>query len=176
MQIGSRMKALRKQKRLTLVQISERTGLSVSYLSNIEHDRTSPTLNNVESITQAMDLPMSSLLQEIPTDIVVKKDHRMIIYDIPNKIRWEYIIKPGSSLCGICTVFAPHSVPVSGWGHDFEEACVVIEGKLLVTIGQKEHRLEEGDSIIVPKNTGHVAENKSDAPCTCYWFSTGERK
>ncbi len=49
------IRRLRKQHKLTLRELGERCGLSISYLSDIERGRTQPSLDSVNAITGAMD-------------------------------------------------------------------------------------------------------------------------
>ena len=46
--IGQRIKELRKSKSITIQKLSQFTDLSVGYLSNLERNQASPTLNNLQ--------------------------------------------------------------------------------------------------------------------------------
>ena len=176
MQVGAKLKDLRKQKSITLKQMAERTGLSIGYLSNVERNLTSPTLDHVEAITKALDVPLASILEEPPYHTVMRRSERPLIYDIPDRAKWEYIIDPKAPMYAICTVLAPHGDSMTSWGHTFDEVGIVIEGSVRLSMGGAEYRLNEGDTIFVPKGTGHTAQNDSDKQCVCYWLSaTGER-
>lgn len=176
MQVGVKVKDLRKQKGITLKQMAERTGLSIGYLSNIERDMTSPTLDHLASIAKALDTSVTSLLEEPQQHTVVRKEDRVLIYDIPDRTKWEYIIDTQRSLTGICTVLAPHCDPMVSWGHNFDEVGIVIEGSVQLTLAGTQYHLFAGDTIFIPKNTGHTAQNVTDAPCTCYWISASGGK
>lgn len=62
MQLHDRVKELRANKDLTLKEVAERSGLSVSYLSDIERGRTTPTLNTLELIADALEMSVLDLL------------------------------------------------------------------------------------------------------------------
>lgn len=62
MKLQDRLKELRMDRDLTLKGVAEITGLSVSYLSDIERGRTTPTLNTLESIAQALDVSIIDML------------------------------------------------------------------------------------------------------------------
>ena len=176
MQVGVKLKNLRKQRGVTLKQMAERTGLSIGYLSNIERDLTSPALDHLESIAKALDAPVISLLEDPQQRTVVHKEERVLIYDIPDRAKWEYIVDPQRSITGICTVLAPHCEPMTNWGHNFDEVGIVVEGSVLLTMAGTQYHLIAGDTIFIPQNTGHTAENISDQPCTCYWVSASGGK
>lgn len=61
MDIGNQLQYLRKHHNLSLRELSERSqGMSISYLSDIEHGRTIPTVYSLEKIANAfgMSLPV----------------------------------------------------------------------------------------------------------------------
>ena len=68
MNIGNRIKYLRKKRNLTLQQLTEITGLSTGYLSNLERNLTSPTLINLQQICEALSINITDLLNSLPQD------------------------------------------------------------------------------------------------------------
>jgi mannose-6-phosphate isomerase-like protein (cupin superfamily) len=63
---------------------------------------------------------------------------------------------------------------MTSWGHNFDEIGIVIEGSILFTMAGEQCRLNAGDTVYVPRNTGHTAENDGDLSCTCYWLSASD--
>lgn len=59
--IGDTIRALRKEQRLTLKQMSNRTGLSVSLISQIERAEASPSLPSLYKIACALETKLSAL-------------------------------------------------------------------------------------------------------------------
>ncbi|MGI5955751.1 MAG: helix-turn-helix domain-containing protein [Coprococcus sp.] len=53
----------RTEKRLTLVQLAAMTGISKSTLNNIENGKTSPTLDELEVIAEALNLRITDLFE-----------------------------------------------------------------------------------------------------------------
>lgn len=51
----------RNRKNVSLVKLSERTGISKSTLNNIDNKRTSPTIRQLEAIAIALDVRISDL-------------------------------------------------------------------------------------------------------------------
>jgi DNA-binding NtrC family response regulator len=62
--IGESIRNLRKDKELTLKQMSRRTGLSVSLLSQIERAESSASLSSLYKIAAALDVRIQSLFGE----------------------------------------------------------------------------------------------------------------
>lgn len=65
MQLGARLRQLRKQHRLTLVDLGEQTKLSVSFLSEIEREQTNPSLETLEKIGKGYGLTVNQLLEGV---------------------------------------------------------------------------------------------------------------
>lgn len=62
MRFKDRVRELRSLRNLTLKQLSEKTGLSVSYLSDVERGNTNPSLNTIEVIAQALEISVQQLI------------------------------------------------------------------------------------------------------------------
>ena len=60
------MRRLRHDRDLTLARLAESAGLSVSYLNDIEHDRTVPSLGKLRAIADALGLSVRDLLRNVP--------------------------------------------------------------------------------------------------------------
>ena len=59
--IGDTIRTMRKEKELTLKQMSRRTGLSISLLSQIERAESSPSISSLYKISIALDTPIQAL-------------------------------------------------------------------------------------------------------------------
>lgn len=62
MQIGQRLRAARQQRGMTIQELAGRTDLSKGFLSQVENDKASPSLDTLERIAQAMDVPLAYIL------------------------------------------------------------------------------------------------------------------
>lgn len=64
MTIGELIRKKRKEKGFTLNTLSNRCGLSISFLSDIEHGRRRPSLDRLKNIADALQTTVSFLLGE----------------------------------------------------------------------------------------------------------------
>lgn len=61
--IGSRIKAIRTQKRLSLSELAEAAGVAKSYLSNVERGiQNNPSIQFIEKIAATLKVPVHTLL------------------------------------------------------------------------------------------------------------------
>jgi transcriptional regulator with XRE-family HTH domain len=65
MELGEKLKAIRKNvHNLTLTEVSEKTNLSVSFLSDVERGRTKPSLASLETLAKFYEVTVSELIGE----------------------------------------------------------------------------------------------------------------
>ena len=64
MSVGDKLRALRKQNKLTLKELSEKTSLSISFISDIENKRRNPSIDNLKILANALNVSVSELLDE----------------------------------------------------------------------------------------------------------------
>jgi XRE family transcriptional regulator, regulator of sulfur utilization len=65
MKLHERLRELRTANDLTLKDLAERTQLSVSYLSDMERGRTSPSLSTLEGLAKAFGITVTDLLSGV---------------------------------------------------------------------------------------------------------------
>lgn len=53
----------RRNKKITLIKLSEASGISKSTLNNIENERVSPTMQQMESIAKALNMRITELFE-----------------------------------------------------------------------------------------------------------------
>jgi transcriptional regulator with XRE-family HTH domain len=63
-QVGGQVRRRRRDRGLTLSQVSEATGLNVGYLSQVENDKASPSLETLAALADALDVPIAWFLLE----------------------------------------------------------------------------------------------------------------
>jgi len=62
--IGERLRQLREQKNLSQGHIEKRTGLLRCYISRVEHGHTVPTVETLEKMCRALEVPLYQLFYE----------------------------------------------------------------------------------------------------------------
>ena len=61
--IGREIKAFRRQQRITVAELSINTGLSIGMLSKIENGITSPSLTTLQTLSNALSVPLTSFFR-----------------------------------------------------------------------------------------------------------------
>ncbi len=169
--IGTRLKDLRKQKTMTLNEMSEYTGLSIGYLSNIERNVASPTLRNIQLICEALGITLASVLLEDTIETILIRHDETKVYEYPklNQTINLYDFGIHKETYVIVTIKPGSGDKPAGFRHHYDEVGIVIQGQLSVIIDGTKYVLGLNDSIYVNAQSKHSLLNETDEDCISYW-------
>lgn len=163
--ISNRLKKLREESKLSLRDLGERTGLSASFLSQIELGQVSPSIASLENIANALNVHITHFFddQTKPDSIVMRKNERKRIYSQGSKAIIQPLahkiskkkIEPFMLTLEVGGESGEH--PYSS--HHGEEFGMVIKGKVRFTLEDKEYLLEDGDSVYFNSTKPHRWQN-----------------
>ncbi|MDT0270477.1 XRE family transcriptional regulator [Streptomyces sp. DSM 44915] len=154
--VGARLRELRRHAGLTLEAAARRAELSPAHLSRLETAHRQPSLPALLSLARVYGTTVSGLLGEAagPTDVVVRADQT----PAQEAGGWRYRSAggPGRAMQALRV----HVPPGPGQRelvrvHPGEEWLHVLSGRLLLALGEAEHRLAEGDSAHFDSLTPH---------------------
>ncbi|WP_394238072.1 helix-turn-helix domain-containing protein [Niallia oryzisoli] len=160
MDIGSKVRAIRNRKKITIAQMCEGTGLSKGFVSNLENNHTSPSISTLQTIANFLEVPLPYLLLEKQQHMrVVKKNERT--YSTHNSLKVEHIgSKDGLRMMMI--EFPPGASMGTPNAHEGKEIHLVLEGKVEAQQGEDIAILEEGDSFSWNACVPHFVRNIGD--------------
>ncbi|MEG6507405.1 XRE family transcriptional regulator [Methyloligella sp. 2.7D] len=177
--VGNEIRLLRKARDKTIAELSEATGLSKGYLSQVERGISSPSVNALYGISRALGVtiswffPPASEGEDELRDIVVRADKRRTLR-FSTGITDE-LLSPnlGGEIELLRCTFEPHSE--SGpepYTHRGEEAGIVVSGTLHLWIGDQHVVLNKGDSFSFKSNVPHRYANPSSEETVVIWSIT----
>ncbi|HBD1327494.1 TPA: helix-turn-helix domain-containing protein, partial [Enterococcus faecium] len=70
--IGDNIKSTRKSKKMTQNDLAIKASISRSYLADVEGDRYNPSIETLDSIARALDVPIVALINDSSTDNIVE--------------------------------------------------------------------------------------------------------
>ena len=152
--IGLKLRGARKRSGFVIDDLAQKTGLSRAFISQIENGKASPSLDSIERLAAALNIPLSSLfLDEQFRALKTRADDRVTIQLAPEtssakRKNIHLLTAPNRRLELVLMELPPDSQ--SGppdEGHEGEEACYILEGKICIEVGQQSFELEVGDSL-----------------------------
>lgn len=168
--IGARVRTLRKQRKMTLTVLAEQTDLSPAYISNLERNLCSPTLDNIQKICYALDIEIVKLLDDREwAEKVVRQKDRTVIFEMEGKIRYESINFGPGRMTGEYIVVEPHCEYGEEWPHSYDEIGYILEGELIIMIDDTKYTMEAGDSFYIDAGRQHNLSNPSDKRSVSLW-------
>ncbi|BDP43575.1 DNA-binding protein (plasmid) [Deinococcus aetherius] len=174
LQLGSRIRARRRQLSLTLKTVSEHSGLSVPYLSQLERNQANPTVTSLAGIARALGVSLNFFIPGQERSAVVVRageDGYLSVREIPFRIK--SLAGRGGSLQmePLLIHVEPHfSSPPST--HLGEEFLYVLSGELRLRVGEECYLLGAGDSAQHASTTPHAWENPGAAEALILWVGT----
>lgn len=166
--LGFSIKDLRLNKRMTLSEVSKKSGLSISFLSQVERSKSSVTLTSLKKISEALEVNVShffNLQEKNSASIVRKQDREEQPYQ---EVNFSY-----SNLSGniqnpifepIIATLLPGENQKKPYSHKGQEFLYVLEGVLKVILDNEEELLYPGDSLHIESAKPHAWFNDSNEP------------
>ena len=177
--VGAEIRRLRKLRKLTLEALGQATGLSVGYLSQVERNKSSPTVKAMFDISHALGVTINWFFHEgDPGDrdedrfVVRAGRRRSIRYDtgIVDELLNTSAVKSFEFL--MSSFPANSSVQDSPYSHEGEECGVVLAGRLRIQIDGIEYELREGDSFSFPSTLQHSYLNPGKEEARVIWCTS----
>ena len=164
-QVGAQVRRRRRERSLTLAQVSEATGLNVGYLSQVENDKASPSLETLAALGDALDVPIAwFLLEQSVGPRVVRASERPrrrlprgagAMSQIDGGVARDVAIFEGTMPAGYRTGF--HA-------HPGDEHHIVLSGRVRITQGEAVVEAGPGDYVLLDGTLPHDAVAIGDEP------------
>jgi transcriptional regulator with XRE-family HTH domain len=189
MELGEKIKALRIQKKLSLNELSRKSGVSKSLQSQIERNISVPTVTTLRRITTALEISVSDFFTSTEIDstnsfeynqntcrkriAVVAKNERKRLTMPKGKIQYELLSPDLQHKIQFVFIRLPPGAKTEAFlSHEGEECGVVLKGRLKGEIGKEVVILNEGDSICYDGTIPHRWENIGRTKALSIWAVT----
>jgi len=162
--IGERIRRLRLKKSMGLVELGRHTGLSASFLSQLETGRVVPTLRNLARIAMAFSKDLSYFFESEPAAVfcVHRKQDRVRLpqtgVDVPayffESLGYLVADRPMDPYFAEFVPLADGATPRSHV-HSGSEFLFVLEGEMEIAHGSQTQTLGKGDAVYFDASTPH---------------------
>ena len=173
MELGAKIKRLRLQCGLTQEELADRCELTKGYISQLENELTSPSIQTLLDVLSALGTTAAEFFAEDEDGQVVftsedffEKDAEghVITWLVPNSQRNE--MEP------ILITLRAGAASVKDMPHEGEEFGFVKKGEVILHLGKKEFAAKEGDSFYYESNKVHYLENRSAKDAEVIWVAS----
>ena len=179
MNLGPVLRKERKKRKLTLKVVAEKAGISQGFLSQIENDVNSPSVDTLVNICSAVGIEPSYVLKQ------AEKQERVVII---RKSEWEDVEFPPSGFVtrrffspqnrrgidsSVLVIEPEGSIPVRKNIRNGQEVLCVLQGSVELILGNDTIELSLGDAVhfwSIPEN--QRITNRSKATAVVFWIGT----
>ncbi|MFB9885634.1 cupin domain-containing protein [Balneatrix alpica] len=169
MDVGTRLKEVRKQHGLSQRELAKRAGVTNSTISLIEQNRVSPSVSSLKKVLDG--IPMS-LQQFFTLDVPEKKQVFYQSAELPNLGHGNIALRlvgynhPNRTLSVLHETYPPGSDTGEDMlVHEGQEGGVVIQGILELTVGDESRVLHPGDGYFFDSQIPHRFRNPGEVDC-----------
>lgn len=156
--VGGQVRRWRAERKLTLAQVAERTGLNIGYLSQIENDKALPSLTCLASLGEALDVPVAwFLIDSVPPPVVIRSADRPT-HPIGDRGRVEIVDGSRSRRTSMVLIQVPPGTATGAHTHGGEEHHLVMRGHWRLSQGDHIVEADPGDYIAWDGTIPHDAE------------------
>lgn len=165
--IGNLIRSRRRVRGMTLQDLAGAIGRSVSYVSQLERGRASPSVHTLQQLCDALAMPMSWLLAgdgaADDPDWIVRRDTRRRIAFPANGFEKELLTSDGGALQLMMVRLQPAGrTGDTPWQHHGETAATVVRGSVDVTVEGDTATLGPGDTMRISAQRPHSYRNTGE--------------
>lgn len=173
-EVGKKIKAIRKEKEMTIKELSQLSNLSSGFLSQLERNISDASISSLKKIAIALNVKVKDFFESNGEDsLVIRKNERrkLLIGDSKNvyELLAPNIIK---KMEPICKKIKPEAQSGIVEAHEGEEFVLVTQGTMQIHAGNQTYTLQEGDSLYFNANQPHSYKNIGDIEAVCIWVVT----
>lgn len=162
--VTSKMKKIRRQKQMTLKDMSRLTGFSISFLSQMERGISPVTLTSLKKISNALGIPVRDLFMEEDEEKneYVHRDNDVQLQGLQRNYK-KFTVLSGHfdqrKMEIFHLVMEPNFMDYEESSHEGEEFYYILKGKARFVIEGKEYTIGEGETIHFPSGKRHYMQN-----------------
>lgn len=162
-QIGPMLRQRRKEMNLTLAKVATAAGVASGFLSEFERDQASPSVATLIRLCDALGIPVGSLFSGNQPQVVragsrekMRYGGQMITYELlPSRTASQMAAIMGELQPGGMSGPEQHSLNAE------EEFVLVLQGEIVMQIGDQAYHLYTGDALTFDPRQRHRCLNPS---------------
>ncbi len=168
LQVGVRLRALRKERGLTIRALAERCQISANTLGLIENNHTSPSVQTLYKISKGLDVHISTFFEcNVPDPKVVyqRRGERVEMRFSNGTLADLGAGLPPLGAEPVLVTLESSLEPSQDVSHAGREFIYCLEGRVNCTLGDELYQLSAGDSLLFDAGIPHRWRNVGIKPC-----------
>jgi transcriptional regulator with XRE-family HTH domain len=166
MEIGKKIRSLRKKRGMTLAQLADKSTVALATLSRIENNKMTGTLESHINIARALGVSLSELLsnvgiQEKSIDILPEKEHSDVFVH-SDKSSYEMLttkVLDKKMMPVLLKIYPGGKTHPEEAKPGTEKFLFILEGSLEIHVADKKYTIDSGDTLYFEASTTHYYKN-----------------
>jgi len=174
MKIGERIRNLRQLSNLTQEELAERANLTKGFISQIERDLTSISLDSLIPILEALDENISDFFKEASQEKIVYREKERVAIEKEKIEKFELLV-PGSTnrrLEPILLTLRKGEATPKEKPHEGEEFGFILRGRVNLRFGREILKLKKGECFYLSAEKEHWIHNSGLREAVILWISS----
>lgn len=166
--IGEQVRRLRVTRHVSVRALAVQTGLSASFLSQLENGQVSPSLGSMHKVADALGVTLGEFFAAAESEedvLVVRPPDRRRLDSTWTDAHLEALgpMSASRKLEPVLVVFGPGGKSGKhSHSHARDGFAFVVKGRATLTLGDEDHELVPGDAVTLPADAPYRWENRSD--------------
>ncbi|OWY09655.1 hypothetical protein B6V74_06455 [Thioclava sp. F42-5] len=178
--VGGRLRAIREDKGLSQRELAQRSGVTNGLVSLIERNKTSPSITSLRKILEILEMTLAEFFD---SDTPSEPGKFVFRHSELTEINPGRIYRSGGAALDALSLkragksgqtnllllyesYEPGAdTGAEAYAHEGEEGGFVIEGELLLTVGETTELLRAGDAYLFDSRLPHRFRNVAKARC-----------
>jgi transcriptional regulator with XRE-family HTH domain len=173
--IGEKIKSIRVKNSLTQEELADRCELTKGFISQVERDLTSPSITTLIDILEGLGTNLKDFFSDTVDEKIVfsKQDFfKTENEDLNYIIKWIIPNAQKNSMEPILIEIERGGKTKEDSPHEGEEFGYIISGRIILHLGDKEHKVKKGESFYYKANSNHYISNDGKSKANIIWVST----
>jgi transcriptional regulator with XRE-family HTH domain len=172
--IGNILKRMRTQRKLSIRDVADGSGLSASFLSAIERGESDVSIGRLARIAEFFDQDLGSMLgysTRLSRPAFVTKSDRVAL-NRGRGVRYELLRLPGLSLELASINFDPRAAFRDELAHEGVDTIFVTSGEIVLRVNDIDYPMRAGDCAVYSAGFTHTMRNDTTRPATAVGLTT----
>lgn len=173
MELGEKIKQRRTLLMLTQEELANRCELTKGYISQLENDKVSPSIETLSHILEVLGTNLSDFFYEEKEEMLVYDEEEQYEKKFDGYLQtWLVPTSQEKSMEPILVRLFPGATTFKDDPHTGEEFGYVIKGTIKVVYGNSEKECQEKQAFYFPANKKHYLKNDSAMEAEVLWVSS----
>ena len=173
MELGAKLKEMRRQKNLTQEELADRCELTKGYISQLENDLTSPSIATLVDLLNALGSNLADFFHEDEEEKIVFAESEYIEKQSDGmKLEWVIPNAQKNMMEPVLVELEAGADTRTDFPHEGEEFGYVLEGRIAVEKAGKRQLAKKGESFYFTSNKEHRIINVGKSRAKFIWIST----